>query len=87
MQTLDDKTMTIDTILRSTDRPSETPALTLAETLRKVALSVAARLLGYAERRRGRLALLEMSDDQLKDIGLSRADAWAEGSRSIWDRN
>ncbi|MEQ1952545.1 DUF1127 domain-containing protein [Mesorhizobium yinganensis] len=36
------------------------------------------------ERRRGRLALLEMTDDQLKDIGLSRADADYEGLRRPW---
>lgn len=37
------------------------------------------------ERRRSRQALLELSDDQLKDIGISRADAYREGLRSIWD--
>ena len=31
------------------------------------------------ERRRSRLALLEMTDEQLKDIGLSRADAERRG--------
>ncbi|MFI0846622.1 DUF1127 domain-containing protein [Mesorhizobium sp. IMUNJ 23232] len=36
------------------------------------------------ERRRGRMALLEMTDDQLKDIGLSRADAEHEGLRRPW---
>jgi uncharacterized protein YjiS (DUF1127 family) len=37
------------------------------------------------ERRRGRLALMEMTDEQLKDIGISRCDAHREGIRSIWD--
>ncbi|QPC95274.1 DUF1127 domain-containing protein [Mesorhizobium sp. INR15] len=37
------------------------------------------------DRRRSRLALLEMTDDQLKDIGLSRCDAHREGIRPIWD--
>ena len=37
------------------------------------------------ERRRGRLALLEMTDDQLKDVGLSRCDAHREGIRRFWD--
>lgn len=37
------------------------------------------------ERRRGRLALLEMTDDQLKDIGISRCDAHREGIRRLWD--
>lgn len=35
--------------------------------------------------RRSRLALLEMTDDQLKDIGISRCDAHREGIRSLWD--
>ena len=37
------------------------------------------------EMRRSRLALLELSDEQLKDIGLSRTDAYREGIRSWWD--
>jgi len=35
----------------------------------------------YRERR----ALLALSDHALKDIGLSRADAYREASRPIWD--
>jgi uncharacterized protein YjiS (DUF1127 family) len=37
-----------------------------------------------AERRRTRLDLLELTDDQLKDIGLSRADAFREARRMYW---
>ncbi|PSJ65619.1 DUF1127 domain-containing protein [Kumtagia ephedrae] len=37
------------------------------------------------ERRRSRLALLGLTDDQLKDIGLSRADAHREGIRPFFD--
>ncbi|MGX9143830.1 DUF1127 domain-containing protein [Mesorhizobium sp. 128a] len=37
------------------------------------------------ERRRGRLALLEMTDEQLRDIGVSRGDAHREGIRRFWD--
>lgn len=37
------------------------------------------------ERRRSRLVLLEMTDDQLKDIGISRCDAHREGLRPFWD--
>lgn len=45
-----------------------------------------ARWIGHLlERRRGRLALLEMTDDQLKDIGISRCDAHREGIRRFWD--
>lgn len=45
-----------------------------------------ATLLDYLyERRRSRLALLEMTDEQLKDIGISRCDAHREGLRAFWD--
>ncbi|WP_217577399.1 DUF1127 domain-containing protein [Mesorhizobium sp. GbtcB19] len=37
------------------------------------------------QRRRGRLALLEMTDEQLKDIGVSRCDAHREGIRAFWE--
>jgi uncharacterized protein YjiS (DUF1127 family) len=39
---------------------------------------------GFA-RRRSRHALMEMTDAQLKDIGISRADAEREGIRRFWD--
>ena len=46
-------------------------------------------LLGWLEyrleKRRSRRALLEMGDDQLKDIGLSRSDAHGEARRPFWD--
>jgi uncharacterized protein YjiS (DUF1127 family) len=35
--------------------------------------------------RRERRALLRASDHMLGDLGLSRADAYREGSRPIWD--
>lgn len=37
------------------------------------------------EKRASRLALLSLTDDQLKDIGLSRADAEREGLRNPWE--
>lgn len=37
------------------------------------------------DRRRSRLPLLEMTDDQLKDIGVTRCDAHREGIRPFWD--
>ncbi|MBX3577092.1 MAG: DUF1127 domain-containing protein [Rhizobiaceae bacterium] len=39
---------------------------------------------GMLERRRTRLALMEMSDAQLKDIGVSRSDAFGEAGRPFW---
>jgi uncharacterized protein YjiS (DUF1127 family) len=35
-------------------------------------------------RRRERLALAELSDDQLKDIGLSAADVYGECAKPFW---
>jgi uncharacterized protein YjiS (DUF1127 family) len=44
----------------------------------------AARWLGrQLEKRRSRLALLEMTDEQLKDIGLSRGQAYSEFRRRL----
>jgi uncharacterized protein YjiS (DUF1127 family) len=40
---------------------------------------------GMAERARSRRALSALSDEQLKDIGLSRSDAFREASRPFWD--
>ena len=37
-----------------------------------------------AERHRSRNALSALNDEQLKDIGLSRADAYREASRPFW---
>jgi len=50
-----------------------------------VLASLASQVERMLERRRSRLALLEMTDDQLKDIGVSRCDAYREGLRSFWD--
>ncbi|RWN99642.1 DUF1127 domain-containing protein [Mesorhizobium sp.] len=47
--------------------------------------SLANRIGNLLDRRRSRLVLLEMTDDQLKDIGISRADAHREGLRPFWD--
>jgi uncharacterized protein YjiS (DUF1127 family) len=33
-----------------------------------------------------RRQLAEMDDRMLSDIGISRADAWAEASRPFWDQ-
>ncbi|TPL01339.1 MULTISPECIES: DUF1127 domain-containing protein [unclassified Mesorhizobium] len=47
--------------------------------------SIARQIDRLLERRRGRLALLEMTDEQLKDIGVSRCDAHREGIRAFWE--
>ena len=38
----------------------------------------------WLERKRQRRALLELSDALLKDVGLSRADAWREAGKPFW---
>jgi uncharacterized protein YjiS (DUF1127 family) len=38
-----------------------------------------------AERSRSRRALSALNDDELKDIGLSRSDAYRETRRPFWD--
>ncbi|PWK67591.1 DUF1127 domain-containing protein [Aminobacter sp. AP02] len=37
------------------------------------------------ERRRTRMSLLELTDEQLADIGISRCDAYREGIRRFYD--
>jgi uncharacterized protein YjiS (DUF1127 family) len=37
------------------------------------------------DKRRSRRMLQELTDDQLKDIGISRADAFQEARRPFWD--
>ena len=42
-------------------------------------------LQAMAEKSRSRRALSALSDEQLKDIGLSRSSAFREASRPFWD--
>ncbi|WP_210275324.1 DUF1127 domain-containing protein [Martelella soudanensis] len=39
----------------------------------------------WPQRRRQRMALLELSDDHLKDVGVTPAEARNEAGRSFWD--
>ncbi len=47
--------------------------------------AIAAWLSRAAERRRTRRALLALNDAQLKDIGLSRSQAFSEAVRPFWE--
>ena len=42
------------------------------------------RIDAWCSQARSRRALREMSDTMLKDIGLSRADAWRESRKPFW---
>jgi uncharacterized protein YjiS (DUF1127 family) len=80
---------TIETIRYSTpaSRPQTDPQSRRGFVSRLVFVlrSVAKQIDLMLERRRGRLALMEMTDDQLKDIGISRCDAHREGIRAFWE--
>ncbi|MGX8012151.1 DUF1127 domain-containing protein [Mesorhizobium sp. ORM8.1] len=60
-------------------------AATLGQILRSGLLATARWVGRQLERRRSRLALLEMTDEQLKDIGLSRGAAYSEFKRHPWE--
>lgn len=47
-------------------------------------LRVVSMIEGAIERRRSRLALMELTDVQLKDIGVSRSEAYREANRPFW---
>ncbi|MBN9244135.1 MAG: DUF1127 domain-containing protein [Mesorhizobium sp.] len=77
---------TIDTIISDPDGfRFLPPRAAFVRRVRIVLRSVAAWIGRLLERRRSRMALLEMTDDQLKDIGISRADAYREGIRPPWE--
>jgi uncharacterized protein YjiS (DUF1127 family) len=65
--------------------PGTSPAMPLRRQLMRHVLTVTGWLAWQIEKRRGRLALLEMSDDQLKDIGLSRSEAYGVATRRCED--
>ena len=58
---------------------------TSLQALHAQCIAVARWLTRQMEKRRSRLALLEMTDEQLKDIGLSRGEAHGEYMRHVWD--
>ncbi|MER9348450.1 DUF1127 domain-containing protein [Mesorhizobium sp. M0227] len=66
-----------------TTRPSDRSGF--VSRLVRLVRSLARWIDSLLDRRRSRLALLEMTDDQLKDIGVSRCDAHREGIRPFWD--
>ena len=55
-----------------------------AGRLSVTAAGIVAKLLAWYERARQRRALLSLSDRQLSDIGISRAEADGEGDKPFW---
>ena len=51
---------------------------------RRLSLRLVMAVEHWLERSRQRRALLEASDHLLKDIGLSRAEAYREGAKPFW---
>lgn len=76
---------TIDTIERrgipASPEASTAPRLTL------VVRSFAMRFLELMERQHSRAALRDLTDAQLRDIGLTRREAIRESRRPLWDWN
>ncbi|ESZ66458.1 DUF1127 domain-containing protein [Mesorhizobium sp. C120A] len=61
-----------------------TQTATFRRSLRTQGIAAANWIGRQLERRRSRLALLEMTDEQLKDIGVSRSQAHCEYMRRLW---
>ena len=59
-------------------------AAVLADRWRAGVTAIAAAVSLWLERSRSRRALAAFDDHQLRDIGLSRADAWRESSKCFW---
>ena len=72
------------TVVRLAQAPT-TQSATFWRSLRTQGIAAANWIGRQLERRRSRLALLEMTDEQLKDIGLSRGEAHREYERHLWD--
>lgn len=55
-----------------------------SRSLSSIALRLVETVEVWAERRRQRRALLELSEHMLKDIGISRVDALREAGKPFW---
>lgn len=72
----------IETIYRTSD--SRITEADMPKRTRTSITSVLTWIDTQLEKRRSRRLLLEMTDEQLKDIGISRSDAYREASRPMW---
>ncbi|MFO1036635.1 MAG: DUF1127 domain-containing protein [Geminicoccaceae bacterium] len=62
-----------------------TAGLHVTRQIGRMASVVAVQASAWHERRRQRRALLSLDDHMLKDLGLTRADAWREGRKPFWE--
>lgn len=76
---------TIDAIGGGVTAASSAETRSSLRSLAKLPLGLMRWLARCIERRRSRLVLLELTDEQLADIGISRCDAYREGIRSFYD--
>ena len=76
---------TIDAIDGGVISASRQEKRSALRNLATVPLRVSRWLARCMERRRTRLSLLELTDEQLADIGISRCDAYREGLRPFYD--
>ncbi|MBX3567595.1 MAG: DUF1127 domain-containing protein [Rhizobiaceae bacterium] len=76
----------IDTISDQVSSPArKDSARRVVNAVAEIARTMGAFVADMIEKRRSRLVLLSLTDEQLKDIGLSRADAEREGLRKPWE--
>lgn len=60
------------------------PGSSLPDRLRDVVVRTRRTLHAWAERQRGRRALASLDEANLRDIGITRADAVFEASKPFW---
>ena len=65
--------------------PSRVPRNAVPRRLRAAAEGVVATFAEWRRRRRGRIQLALLDDHMLRDIGLSRAEAWYEINKPFWE--
>jgi uncharacterized protein YjiS (DUF1127 family) len=73
-------------------RPHARPAIVVLSALGSLcfrwpayaALQAAAAVAVWLDRSRQRRQLAQLSDHMLRDIGLTRVDAWAEAEKPFW---
>jgi uncharacterized protein YjiS (DUF1127 family) len=61
-----------------------TPEVGLRSAMRHGVVRIVEAFLAWHDRARERRALMELSDQTLRDIGISRAEAWCEAAKRSW---